>query len=90
MGGWAGRGAIEREECKIWHMYMHIFHKLTHIHIHTRMHTHHRREHAHTSLTVSWRAAGGPEDTGFLFQKFIDKAREYKVPRVPCDRAPSR
>ena len=23
-------------------------------------------------------AAGGPEDTGFLFQKFIDKAREYK------------
>lgn len=23
-------------------------------------------------------ASGGPEDTGFLFQKFIDKAREYK------------
>ena len=23
-------------------------------------------------------AAGGPEDTGFLFTKFIDKAREYK------------
>lgn len=23
-------------------------------------------------------AAGGPEDTGFLFSKFIDKAREYK------------
>mmetsp|Transcript_34549 Transcript_34549/g.108292 ORF Transcript_34549/g.108292 Transcript_34549/m.108292 type:complete len:1540 (-) Transcript_34549:78-4697(-) len=23
-------------------------------------------------------ASGGPEDTGFLFQRFIDKAREYK------------
>ena len=23
-------------------------------------------------------ASGGPEDTGFLFQKFIDKCREYK------------
>jgi len=23
-------------------------------------------------------ASGGPEDTGFLFQKFIDKAKEYK------------